>query len=93
LLDARQFRNNSNARLAIFYHIEGVLNVRRRHTSIGTISPVIFEHHYYESNENNEPIGRLLERFSYTKRPLNRSYSAKALSKSEHLEKEGLPET
>ncbi|MCH8247304.1 MAG: hypothetical protein IH951_12965 [Bacteroidetes bacterium] len=35
--------------MAVFHYVEGWYNPRRRHSSIGTISPVIFENQYHES--------------------------------------------
>lgn len=56
LLDRRRFRNKSEARIAVFHYIEGWYNPRRRHSSIGTISPVIFENQYHESTEITKPL-------------------------------------
>ncbi len=56
LLDGRRFRNKSEARIVVFHYIEGWYNPRRRHSSIGTISPVISENQYHESTKNAEPI-------------------------------------
>lgn len=56
LLDRRRFRNKSEARIAIFHYIEGWYNPRRRHSSIGTISPVIFENQYHESTQITKPL-------------------------------------
>jgi len=49
LLDRNRFKNKSEARMAIFHYIEGFYNVRRRHFSIGTIAPVIFENQYHQT--------------------------------------------
>jgi putative transposase len=43
LLDRHRFRNPSQASLAVFNYIEGFYNTRRRHTSLGMISPMQFE--------------------------------------------------
>lgn len=43
LLDRNRFRNQHEASLAIFRFIEGWYNPRRRHTSLGKISPMEFE--------------------------------------------------
>ena len=56
LIDRHRFKNKSDARMAIFHYIEGFYNVRRRHTSIGTISPLTFENEYYESTQNTKPL-------------------------------------
>jgi putative transposase len=43
LLDRSTFRTRAEARTAIFGFIEGFYNRRRRHSSIGYVSPVVFE--------------------------------------------------
>jgi putative transposase len=43
LLDRRRFKNRDEARTAIFEFIEGFYNRRRRHSSIGYLSPVDYE--------------------------------------------------
>ena len=49
LLDRVSFRSHAEARLAIFDYIESFYNRRRRHSSIGMISPVTFENSTTES--------------------------------------------
>jgi putative transposase len=43
LLDRRKFRTQAEARMAIFEFIEGWYNTRRRHSSLGYLSPAEFE--------------------------------------------------
>ena len=43
LLDRRKFRTQVEARMAIFEFIEGWYNPRRRHSSLGYVSPAEFE--------------------------------------------------
>ena len=43
LLDRRSLRTQTEAKLAVFEYIEGFYNQRRRHSSLGYRSPVIFE--------------------------------------------------
>jgi putative transposase len=43
LLDRRRFRSQAEAKLAIFDWIEGWYNPRRRHSSLGRISPLTYE--------------------------------------------------
>jgi putative transposase len=43
LLDRRKFPSQVEARTAIFEYIEGWYNPRRRHSSLGYLSPVEFE--------------------------------------------------
>jgi putative transposase len=43
LLDRRPFRTQAQARLAVFEFIEGWYNTRRRHSSLGQISPAEYE--------------------------------------------------
>lgn len=44
LLDRTRFTNREEAELAVFDFIEGFYNTQRRHSSIGNIAPVEFEH-------------------------------------------------
>ena len=48
LLVRRRFANPRDAALAVFQFIEGFYNPRRRHTSIGNISPMEFERRYMD---------------------------------------------
>jgi hypothetical protein len=43
LLDRRRFKTQAEARIALFEFIEGFYNPRRRHSSLGYLSPVKFE--------------------------------------------------
>ena len=43
LLDRRRFRTQAEAKMAVFDFIEGFYNPRRRHSSLGQMSPVKFE--------------------------------------------------
>lgn len=43
LIDRRRFRSQSEARMAVFEFIEGWYNPRRRHSSIGYLSPINYE--------------------------------------------------
>ena len=43
LLVKHRFKNQREAALAVFDFIEGFYNPRRRHTSIGSISPMEYE--------------------------------------------------
>jgi putative transposase len=43
LLDRRRFKTQAEARMAVFEFIEGFYNPRRRHSSLGYLSPVKFE--------------------------------------------------
>jgi hypothetical protein len=42
-LDRSRFKTQAEARMAVFAFIEGFYNPRRRHSSIGYLSPVDFE--------------------------------------------------
>jgi putative transposase len=48
LLDRRRFKTQAEARIAVFEFIEGFYNPRRRHSSIGYLSPVEFERRFTE---------------------------------------------
>jgi putative transposase len=43
LLDRRRFKTQAEARIAVFAFIEGFYNPRRRHSSLGYLSPAAFE--------------------------------------------------
>jgi putative transposase len=48
LLDRLRFRNQAEARMAVFDYVEGWYNRHRRHSGLGYLSPVEFERkHYY----------------------------------------------
>jgi putative transposase len=44
LLDRHRFKSQAEARMAVFAFIEGFYNRRRRHSAIGYLSPVDYEH-------------------------------------------------
>ena len=46
LLDRRRFTTRADARLALFQYIEGFYNTRRRHSSLGYLSPMNFERRF-----------------------------------------------
>jgi putative transposase len=46
LLDRRRFRSQAEAKMAIFRWIEGWYNPRRRHSSLGRVSPLTYEGRY-----------------------------------------------
>jgi len=48
VLDRERFATRATARLAIFRWIEGWYNTRRRHSSLGYLSPLEFERRYAE---------------------------------------------
>lgn len=43
LLDRRRFKNQQEARMAVFEFLEGWYNLHRRHSALGYLSPVEFE--------------------------------------------------
>ena len=47
LLDRFRFRNQAEARMAVFDYIEGWYNRHRRHSGLGYLSPVEFEGRHY----------------------------------------------
>jgi putative transposase len=46
LLDRRRFKTQAEARMAVFEFIEGFYNPRRRHSSLGYLSPITFERQF-----------------------------------------------
>ena len=55
LLDRRSFRTPAEARMEVFRYIEGWYNPRRRHSSLGYLSPAKFEAKYWP--EAGEELG------------------------------------
>ncbi len=51
LLDRRRWKTRKELATAVFEYIEGFYNPRRRHSSIGYLSPVEFESRYTISAE------------------------------------------
>ena len=49
LLDRRRFKTQAEARMAVFEFIEGFYNPRRRHSSLGYLSPITFERQYADT--------------------------------------------
>src|SRR5258708_12620971 len=49
LLDRRRFKTQAEARIAVFEFIEGFYNPRRRHSSLGYLSPIKFECRYSDT--------------------------------------------
>ena len=49
LLDRRRFKTQTEARIAVFEFIEGFYNPRRRHSSLGYLSPIKFERRFAET--------------------------------------------
>ncbi len=50
LLDRRKFATQAEARMAVFEFIEGFYNPRRRHSSLGYLSPVNYERRMETTN-------------------------------------------
>ena len=49
LPDRRRFKTQAEARIAVFEFIEGFYNPRRRHSSLGYLSPIKFECQFVET--------------------------------------------
>jgi len=49
LLDRRKFKTHAEARMAVFEFIEGFYNPRRRHSSLGYLSPTNYERRMQET--------------------------------------------
>jgi putative transposase len=48
VLDRRRFKTQAEARIAVFEFIEGFYNPRRRHSSLGYLSPINYERRHEE---------------------------------------------
>jgi putative transposase len=62
LLDRRRFKTQAEARIAVFEFIESFYNPRRRHSSLGYLSPIKFERQFADTTLEpgvHEPAGVL----------------------------------
>jgi putative transposase len=59
LLARRRFKTQTEARMALFQFIEGFYNRRRRHSSIGYLSPVDYERRLLAGPDPRQPAGVL----------------------------------
>jgi putative transposase len=59
LLDRRRLESQAEARTAIFAFIEGFYNRRRRHSALGYLSPVDYEHQHAADPGPPQPAGVL----------------------------------
>jgi len=54
LLDRRRFKTQAEARHAVFEFVEGFYNLRRRHSSIGYLSPIDYERRHHAVAVNSD---------------------------------------
>src|SRR5499425_494457 len=54
LLDRLRFKTQAEARIAVFAFIEGFYNPRRRHSSIGYLSPIDYEHRHHAATVDRD---------------------------------------
>ena len=57
LLDRRRFKTQAEARIAVFEFIEGFYNPRRRHSSLGYLSPINYERRHEEQDHPAAVLG------------------------------------
>jgi putative transposase len=55
LLDRQRFKTQAEARIAVFEFIEGFYNPRRRHSSIGYLSPIDYERRHAANPDAHQP--------------------------------------
>ena len=55
LLERCRFKTQAEARIIIFDFIEGFYNPRRRHSSLGYLSPVDYEHRHARDPGTRQP--------------------------------------
>jgi putative transposase len=72
LLDRHRFKTQVEARSAVFTFIEGFYNPRRRHSSIGYLSPVEYERRYHESTINPDARERAIVLAAVKDKPFGR---------------------
>jgi len=54
LLERCRFKTQTEARSAVFAFIEGFYNPRRRHSSIGYLSPIDYEHRHHAATVDHD---------------------------------------
>jgi putative transposase len=59
LLDRRRFKTQAEARIAVFEFVEGFYNPRRRHSSIGYLSPIEYERRHAVNPDAHQPAAVL----------------------------------
>ena len=59
LLDRHRFKTQAEARIAVFEFIEGFYNPRRRHSSIGYLSPIEYERRHAVNPDAHQPAAVL----------------------------------
>ena len=59
LLDRRRFKTQAEARIAVFEFIESFYNPRRRHSSIGYLSPIDYERRHAANPNAHQPAAVL----------------------------------
>ena len=72
LLDRRRFKTQAEARMAAFEFIEGFYNRRRRHSSIGYLSPVEYERRYHEGTVDPDARERAIVLAAVKNKPFGR---------------------
>jgi Integrase core domain len=55
LLDRRRFKTQAEARTAVFEFVEAFYNRRRRHSSIGYLSPIDYERRHAANPDAHQP--------------------------------------
>jgi hypothetical protein len=72
LLDRRRFKTQAEARMAAFEFIEVFYNRRRRHSSIGYLSPVEYERRYHEGTVDPDARERAIVLAAVKNKPFGR---------------------
>jgi putative transposase len=55
LLDRQRFRSQTEARVAVFDYLEGFYNPRRRHSTLGQLSPLDYERSHQQQDASAQP--------------------------------------
>jgi putative transposase len=55
LLDRHRFRTRTEARVAVFDYLEGFYNPRRRHSTLGCLSPADYESRHQADYATAQP--------------------------------------
>ena len=81
LLDRRRFKTQAEARMAAFEFIEGFYNRRRRHSSIGYLSPVEYERRYHEGTVDPDARERAIVLAAVKNKPFGRPQEGAVLDR------------
>lgn len=81
LLDRHKFKTQAEARMAVFHFIEGFYNPRRRHSSLGYLSPIDYERRHQDSAIDPDAHERAVVLAAVKDKPFGRPQSGAVLDR------------